>query len=242
MAVDSCATSVEQSGRLPQTPNRAPLVDPLTVSRNLSSFASLGLFVFAVWQTYATLSRTPAFNPSLRLEDPGGRSYLGGSDAMYQRAEYAFWIGFKWTTSYPDPGEPGAADGPERDRARAIHMNRLEAATEGLRNNPGMASAWMLAATAQAGLGDGPEALAALLRWHETSPHNAAQADARLGFLIRFMSVPQNRTLALSMISPDLIAKDLRTIEATWKGPKHAGALSRQPAIAAFGVDPIDPE
>ncbi len=204
------------------------------------SFVSIGVLAFAAWQTVTTLSHTPAFNRSLRTETGGGGGILGFTEAMYDRAEYHYWIALGWQgriDSLAPPGEP--ATRLQQEAVQAGYARIRDAATESLRHNPGKADAWMFVAKSQAVLGQPDVALAAYRRWHDLAPHRASSASARLSFLADFMRETENRDRALSVIDPAIIEADLRVLH----GGTHRQRglhLANDPAIAAFGIEVDD--
>lgn len=213
---------------------------PQTRSRSrLWAVAPLAVLVFAVWQMIATLSREPAFNRSIRTEAPGGSSLLSYAPAMYDRAEYYFWMALGWYGRTVVILNSGANDPTlQQEKAMAAYARLREAATESLRFSPGQPDAWMLLAKAQAALGSDAPALAAWRNWHDLTPRNARRASDRLNFLVQFTAEPGRRALALSVIDPEMIREDLRTMRSAPNLAARADRFSDQLALPAIQEGP----
>ena len=210
-------------------------LEPVPVKRNLLSLASLMVLAFAGWQMFGTMSRTPAFNRSLLVEAATGDRTLRNTDAMFDRAEYYYWIALEWshrTFAASLPGEEGSAMRNEALEGRSHRVR--DSATESLRHSPGAPLAWMLVAKAEAALGNRERALEAYLNSPDLAPHSALRAADRMYFLARFMSEPEGRALALSTIAPKSVHTDLRAMQMKSTFGTLAEQLLKNPAIAAF--------
>ncbi|HCQ66022.1 MAG TPA: hypothetical protein DIU07_13120 [Rhodobacteraceae bacterium] len=204
----------------------------------LWAIAPLAVLVFAAWQTATTLSRTPAFNRSLQVETASGGGRPGSFWTMYDRAEYFFWVARGWSyQTFPSylPGEDGST---ERQAALLDRTHRVrDAAMESLRLRPGHATTWMLVANTELTLGNREAALQAWRISHDFAPNSATRARNRMLFLIRFMSEPENRELALATVSPDTIRAELSAMEKSTMTSALATLLAEEPLIANILAD-----
>lgn len=201
--------------------------------RRLWAPATLAFLLFAGWQTVETLSRTPAFNPSLQVETASGGGRPGSYWTMYDRAEYFLWVARGWSyqaNAWNLPGDEGSAERREAllERTHLAH----EAAMESLRLRPGNATTWMLVAETEYAQGNPEAALQAWKKSYEFAPNSATRARNRTLFLVRVMSEPENRDLVLATVSPDTIRAELEAMEMNQMTRARAAALAEDPLIA----------
>lgn len=174
---------------------------------SISSFVSLVLLILAGWQMVAALARTPAFNPSLRVESPEGRTFLGYATTMYDRGTYYRWMAASWEgygIEYNETDDPAVVeDGLQRMR---------DIATRSLTHAPGNPSSWMQLAVADAELGRPEKALVAFKTAQTLTPNSENLAVARIAFLAELMNDPEARAVALSTLEPAMVDADLRLL------------------------------
>lgn len=182
------------------------------------ALAPLAVLVFAGWQTVAVLSRTPAFNPELRVEVPQGQRIPQYTNAYYDRAEYRFWAARLWYDSYRYAAYDAAVTSGAglwrfEDRAAAAVAASLDDARASLTYSPGDPMTWMLVATAELAAGDRDRALTAYRNSYVLAPYNAMLATQRLDTLISILGDARHVERARLSGVPEIVRSDLRTMD-----------------------------
>ena len=217
------------------------VLEPAPVKPNVSSLASLMVLVFAGWQAFDTLFRTPAFNRSLQVEAVTGGARPALTRAMYHHGEYLYQIAHDWRAKNADEVLRGGVEAlPSEDTIRRRSLQAREILTESLRFDPANAYAWALLAFSEFTLGNRKAALLALQTSQQLAPYSRELAFRRLLFLGRVASMPQEGYSVTPSISLDIAKHDVQTLRAHQEGKLFALAKAYPVLDEALSLDDED--
>ena len=165
----------------------------------LARFMMLVLFSFSTSVAYATLVKTPAFNPRLVSNTIVGEGRLLDSQFMYDLGQYEYQRGYAYLVSTDT--SPGAESVVARPASPGVLKYRAYEAVDALEAavnlDPGNARAWVALAWARASIEDYQGAIEALRISWKINPNNRSLASRRLN-LAGLLTLPETSLFILT--------------------------------------------
>lgn len=188
--------------------------------------------VLAGWQTGATLSRTPAFNKTLRVPAVTGGTQPALVSSMYHQGEYLYQIAHDWRAMAAEEVlTAGLEHLPPPDVLRQRSRQARAALLASLRVDPANAYAWTLLAVTEYGLDNPEEALAALETSQSFAPYDPRLAFRRLLLLGQVASNPDPGDADRALFAPHIVDPNVDILTRYY--PPGRGVLSAAyPALA----------
>jgi hypothetical protein len=142
-----------------------------------------GLLGLAIASAAQVVMNAPAFSPSLRADSVLGDWRVAGADALYNKSDYYFQLGFGYLQADTASLILGEDDLPTLEAFDAQMARSQELLRQSLASSPGRVDTWTSLAWAALLRDDAEAAESALRQSWQLAPFNEAEASERVALV-----------------------------------------------------------